>query len=213
MILEFTIILLLILANAVFAMAEIALVSSSKAKLKSLAEKGQPGAKTALDLASSPSRFLSTVQAAITLLTIVEGALGGAALAEGFVPYLKDIPIDLIVKHAEDIAFFMTVFFISFLSLVIGELIPKRLGLIAPEKISTHLAPIVAGLAKMFGPIVSFLTHCVDLFMKVFGINHERSNDVSEEEVRSLIEMGLHTGVFKKTEKEMVEGVLNSISW
>jgi putative hemolysin len=207
MTLEISIILLLILANGVFAMAEIALVSSSKAKLKAMEEKGTHGAKAALDLAHSPSRFLSTVQAGITLIGIFAGAFGGANIADRVTVYVKEIPIDFLVRHAEFISLSVVVVAIAFLSLVFGELIPKRLGLVSPEKISIYVAPFMNGLSRMFGPIVSFLTLCVDLFMKVFGIKHERSNDVSEEEVKSLIEMGMHSGVFKKTEKEMVEGV------
>ncbi|MGZ8940342.1 MAG: CNNM domain-containing protein, partial [Limisphaerales bacterium] len=135
---EFGIIIALLLANGVFAMAEIAVVSSRKNRLRAAADAGDKRARRALELAESPNRFLSTVQVGITLVGIFAGAYGGASLAEKLAVLLRDVPY--IAPYAQGVAFGLVVLAITYLSLVIGELVPKRIGLSAPERISGLLA-------------------------------------------------------------------------
>lgn len=204
--LEILFIFILLLANGVFAMAEIALVASRKAKLKALAEAGHHGAQLAHDLASSPGKFLSTVQVGITLVGILAGAFGGARIAEALshfvdrIPGLKGLPSDYI-------SLFLVVAIITYFSVIIGELVPKRLALINPEKIAAALARPMDALATICSPVVNLLNRSSDFLMALLGVRKTRESVVSEEEVRVLIDEGLSTGVFKKEEKEMVEGV------
>ena len=147
---EAVFILVLILFNGVNAMAEIAVVSSRKNRLKKLADEGDLRAKVALDLAENPTRFLSTVQVGITLIGILAGAMGGARLAERLVPTLQEIPF--LAPYAEGAAMVLVVAVITFLSLTIGELVPKRIGMTHPEKIAPKIncpsAPIFQTLAR-----------------------------------------------------------------
>lgn len=204
-ILEVGIVLLLIVANGVFAMAEIALVSAKRPRLKKLAESGNSGAKLAFELANSPNRFLATVQVGITLIGILAGVFGGDVLAERLATQLKQVEFLAPYSHALSIG--IVVVLITFLSLVIGELAPKRLGLNNPEGISTALAKPMNGLSKLTSPIISFLGASTDALLKLIGIRFKEEPLVSEEEVRVLIEQGLHAGVFHTGEKQMVDGI------
>ncbi len=204
--LEILFIFLLLLANGVFAMAEIALVAARKAKLKTLSEEGHNGAKLAHELALAPGKFLSTVQVGITLVGTLAGAFGGARIAESL---SKVIKIDGIINEvaAHYIALFIVVAIITYFSVIIGELVPKRLALTNPERIASALAPPMNSLATMFAPVVNLLNHSSDFLMALLGVHKTKESAVSEEEVRVLIDEGLSTGVFKKAEKDMVEGV------
>jgi putative hemolysin len=190
--LEIIFIFVLLLANGVFAMAEISLVASRKAKLKTLADEGHNGAKLAHALASAPGKFLSTVQVGITLVGTLAGAFGGARIAETLSLYVDKIPV---LKGAPShyISLFIVVAIITYFSVIIGELVPKRLALSNPEKIAS--------------PLVNLLSHSSDFLMALLGVRKTKESAVSEEEVRVLIDEGLSTGVFKKAEKDMVEGV------
>ena len=156
--LELLFIFILLLANGVFAMAEIALVASRKARLKALAEDGLPGAKLALILATTPGKFLSTVQVGITLVGVLAGAFGGARIAGHLTPYLMKIP-GLDHDVAETIALFIMVGIITYFSVIIGELLPKRLALNNPEKIASALARPMNRLAIISAPLVNILNH------------------------------------------------------
>ncbi len=204
--LEILFIFILLLANGVFAMAEIALVASRKAKLKTLADAGHNGAKLAHSLALSPGKFLSTVQVGITLVGTLAGAFGGARFSESLALHLDKIP-GLAGVPAHYISLFIVVAVITYFSVIIGELVPKRLALTNPEKIASALARPMNAIANAFSPLVNLLNHSSDFLMALLGVRKTKETAVSEEEVRVLIDEGLSSGVFKKAEKDMVEGV------
>jgi putative hemolysin len=203
--LEILFVLILLVANGIFAMAEIALVAARKAKLKILVEEGHAGAKLALDLANSPGRFLSTVQVGITLVGVLAGAVGGAKLSSALASVFANVPV--IGPFAETVSLGIVVGLITFLSVIIGELVPKRLALNNPERIASSLAGPMNGLSALASPVVSLLNHSSDFVMRAMGVRKAAESSVSEEEVRVLIDEGLSAGIFKKAEKEMVEGV------
>lgn len=204
---ELLILLLLLLANGLFAMAEIAVVSARKAWLKQLADKGNERARKTLAIAREPGRFLSTVQVGVTLVGVLAGAFGGTTLANLLAGALEKI--EFLAPHAHGIAIALVVAGITFCSVVIGELVPKRVGLANPERIAMVLAPLVDKLARLVSPIVSLLTFLTEGTLRLFGMKTQPAEKpVSEEEVNILIEQGLNAGVFNKTEKEMVAGVL-----
>ncbi len=206
MTLEILFIFLLLLANGVFAMAEIALVASRKAKLKALGDAGDAGARLAHDLAQSPGKFLSTVQVGITLVGTLAGAFGGARIAEKLAAQITKIPgIEIAVAHY--VALFVVVVIITYFSVIIGELVPKRLALLHPETLAAALARPMNTLATFSSPVVNLLSHSSDFLMSLLGVGKANHSAVSEEEVRILIDEGLSAGIFKKAEKDMVAGV------
>ena len=203
---EFGIVIALLLANGVFAMAEIAVVSSRKGRLRSAADAGDKRARRALELAESPHRFLSTVQIGISLISIGTGAYGGKTLSDQVEPLIRNLPV--IGPYAHGIAFGTVVIIITYLSLVIGELVPKRIGLTAPEKISAFLAAPMAALSKLAKPLVLLLTASTEGLIKLFGVKESPDAAITEDELRLLAREGLRVGVLHKTESEMVESVL-----
>ena len=203
--LEITFIFLLLFANGLFAMAEIAVVTSRKARLKNMADHGTNGAKLALSLANSPGKFLSTVQVGITFVGVLASALGGAKLSERLAAALGKVPA--LEHYAEAIALTIVVGVMTYLSVIIGELVPKRIALNNPERIASALARPMNGLSKLFAPLVNLLNVSSDFLMAALGIRKPKESVVSEEEVRVLIDEGLSAGIFKKAEKDMVEGV------
>lgn len=204
---EIFFVFILLLANGVFAMAEIAVVSSRKSKLRHQATTGDLKAKVALDLAESPGRFLSTVQVGITLVGVLAGAVGGATLAEHLSDWLKQFP--LLTNSAELIAMVIVVGIITYFSVVIGELVPKRIALNNPERIAAALASPMRRLSVLADPLVSLLNNSSDKLLQLMGLRKSDDLAVSEEEVRGLMDAGMTAGVFKKSEKEMMEGVLD----
>ena len=203
---EFGIIIALLLANGVFAMAEIAVVSSRKGRLRAGADAGDKRARRALELAESPNRFLSTVQVGITLVGIFAGAYGGASLAAKLAVYLRDVPY--VAPYANGVAFGLVVLVITYLSLVIGELVPKRIGLSAPERISGLLAGPMSALSIIAKPLICLLTASTDGLMKLLGLKDAPEAVVTEDELRLLAREGLRVGVLFKAESEMLESVL-----
>jgi putative hemolysin len=203
--LEILFIFALLLANGLFAMAEIAVVASRKARLKNMSDEGHPGARLALALADSPGKFLSTVQVGITFVGVLASALGGANIAEKLASAIATVPG--LASYADYLALTAVVAAITYLSVTIGELVPKRIALNNPERIAAALARPMNGLAKAFSPLVNFLSLSSDSLMAALGIRKPKEAVVSEEEVRVLIDEGLSAGIFKKAEKEMVEGV------
>lgn len=199
------ILLVLIALNAVLVMSELAVVSARKVRLEQAAAKGSRGAKIALTLAASPTRFLSTVQGGITLIAIVSGAFGEAALSEHFTKAVEKVP--WLGDHSHAIATVLVVLIITYLSLVIGELVPKRLALNAPERIATTVAPPMQALSRIFGPVVHFLSFSTDLILRIFPKKAEGAEIVTEEEIRGLIEQGTEAGVFNEQERELVDRV------
>lgn len=202
---EAVFILVLILFNGVNAMAEIAVVSSRKNRLKKLADEGDARARIALELADNPTRFLSTVQVGITLIGILAGALGGARLARHLVPYLEQV--SFLAPYADGLAVVLVVAVITFLSLTIGELVPKRIGMTHPEKIAMMLARPMSRLSRLTGPAVTLLSWTTEGVLKVLGVKRREEAPVTEEDVRMMMLQGLHAGVFHRTEKELIEGV------
>lgn len=198
-------ILVLLLANGVFAMAEIAVVASRKARLKALADAGHGGAKLALDLTASPGKFLSTIQVGITLVGVLAGAVGGGRIAGFLTKGIAQIPG--LERHADYLALFIVVAVITYFSVVIGELVPKRLALNNPEKLASLLARPMNGLSTLFSPVINLLSFSSDFLLAAMGVKKAKETTISEEEVRVLIDEGLIAGVFKKTEKDMLEGV------
>ncbi|NJK92014.1 MAG: HlyC/CorC family transporter [Blastochloris sp.] len=206
----FTIFILLLtftLLNGIFAMAEIALVSSRKGKLKQMAQEGNAGAEIALGFIEAPSRFLSTVQVVITLAGVVGGAFGGAQLAPLWSPLFAELPV--VGIYANEIAFSLAIILVTFLQLVLGELVPKRLAMNYPETISAFMAKPMNLLSVCTSPIVSLLSNSTDFVLSALGIKPTAAAAITDDEVRLLIDQGLSAGVFKKSEKDLVDGVLS----
>ncbi len=200
--LEIIIILLLLLANGALALAEIAIVSSRKARLKQLEDEGSLRAHDALELAQEPSNFLSTVQIGITLVGILAGAFGGASLAAPLAVLLRQIPF--LAPFADQIAFGIVVIVITYLSLVIGELVPKRLALTNPEQFAMSVARPMRVISRVAAPLVRFLSLSTDAVLRVLNVSLTTEQTVTEEEVKNLIDEGTATGVFEPTEREIV---------
>ena len=204
--LEIVIIVLLVLANGFLAMAEIAMVSVRKARFRTLAEKGDARARAALDLAETPSRFLSTVQVGITLIGVLAGAFGGVTLARGIASALEGF--GWLAPYGEAIGIGVVVLGITTISVVLGELVPKRIAMNNPFGVALVLARPVRGLSALTAPIVKFLSVATDLVLRTLGIVAKSEPLVTEGEVRALVEHGQRTGVFFPQEKELVERAL-----
>jgi len=202
---EIAIVLLLILLNGLLAMSEMAIVSSRKARLEGLA-KDSPGAATALELVADPSRFLSTVQIGITLVGIVAGAYGGATLAGPLGEQLNRIA--WIAPRGDQAAIAVVVVLITYLSLVIGELVPKRIALANSERTAAIIARPMNLLSRVAAPAVWLLRHSTDGLLRLIGLNNLGEATVTEEEVKSLIAEGTRAGIFEPQERAMIEGVL-----
>lgn len=202
---EVLIIFGLFLLNGLFAMCEIALVSSRKSKLEHMASKGSHGAKIALTLLKEPEKFLSTIQIGITLVGIIAGAYGGEAFTKDLQPYFESI--SWLKTYAEEIAFMSIVVTITFFSLVIGELVPKSIALNDPERITIALAPFMKGLAVITYPFVIFLSFSTKLLLKLFRIKGNNEPPITEEELKYLIDTGSQHGIIEKQESEMMYGV------
>jgi putative hemolysin len=204
--LELLLLFALLLANGFFSMSELAVVSSRKTRLRELAEEGDAGAARALAVAEEPTRFLSTVQVGITFVGTLASAIGGAALAERLAPALAGLP--LVGAYAEALALGVVVVGITLASVVIGELVPKRVALSAPEEIARRVAGPIARLSSLAHPVVVALTWMTEGILKAFGLGKAQDQSVSEGEINDLVQQGLKTGAFNPTESEMVAGVL-----
>jgi len=203
--LEISLVFLLVLANGVFSMAEMAVVSSRKARLRQRSENGSRGAAVALDLATNPHDFLSTVQVGITLIGTLAGAFGGATIAETLAVYLNQFP--MVAPYSHSIAITVVVLVISYLSLILGELVPKSLALSNAEGIASALAPPMQKLARLGSPAVRFLSLSTRVVMKLLPVKQSAEAPVTAEEIKVLIAQGTEHGTFEEAEQEMVEGV------
>lgn len=201
--LEVTIILVLILANGFLAMSEMSLASSRKVRLKQMADEGNKAAATALNLAEEPTRFLSTVQIGITLINILTGTFGGASLSTRLTPYVASIP--LLAPWASAISVFIVIALITYFTLILGELVPKRIALNNSERIATLVAPVVSIISKVTGPIERLLSVSTDFVVRLLGQHRSEEESVSDEEVRILLEQGAESGIFEPIEEEIVE--------
>lgn len=204
--LEFGIIILLILLNGIFAMSEMALVSARRPRLQTLAEQGSTGARRALALTEDPGGFLSTVQVGITVIGILAGAYGGATVAEPLAEWLSRFPI--LADHAEAAAITAVVAMIAYLSLILGELVPKRIAMIGAERIAIVMARPMAVLAAALAPAVWLLRISTEFVLTVLRMRHLERATVTEEEIKTLIAEGTQSGVFHPSERDMMEGVL-----
>lgn len=203
---ELIIIILLIIVNGVFAMAEIAIISIKRSKLQRLSSEGDINAQALLELSKNPNRFLSTIQIGITLIGIFAGAFGGATIARGVSSALSTIPP--LAQFSDALALFLVVLVITYLSLVVGELVPKRIALVNPDSIALVLARPMRFLSQLFAPVVDILSFSTDWMLKAFGVNTSDEVRVSEEEVKMLIKEGARVGVFEVAEKDIFERTL-----
>jgi putative hemolysin len=205
-VLETLVILLLIAANGLLAMSEIAIVAARKARLQQSANSGDSGARTALELSTHPNRFLATVQIGITLVGILTGAFGGATLAQEIERLAFDVP--LLAPYAGIIGISVVVVAITFLSLVLGELAPKRIALVHAERIASSVAPPMHFLSLLAAPLVRLLGVSTDLVLRIFRVKPSLEPRVTPEEIKILVEQGTALGVFEESEQDMIEGVL-----
>ncbi|MBM3556269.1 MAG: HlyC/CorC family transporter [Alphaproteobacteria bacterium] len=201
---DVAVVLLLIVCNGFFAMAEIAVVSSRKVRLAGLA-KDDPGAASALALHEHPGRFLSTVQIGITLIGVFTGAFSGATIAERLAVWLADAPY--IGGYAEATALAIVVLAITFLSLIVGELAPKRIALAHAEAIASRVAGPLAVLARATSPVVGLLDGATTLLLRLFGIKRGAAEPATDEEIARLVEEGAEAGTFEAAEHDMVKRV------
>ena len=204
-VIEILLIVLLIIANGVFSASEIAVVSSRKVRLEQLARQGNSKARLALQLANSPNNFLSTVQIGITLIGILSGAVGGATIAGRLETVLGTFPP--LANYSQPISLFVVVGLITYLSLVIGELFPKRVALSNPEQLACQVAGPMQLLSRLTAPIVHLLGGSTDMLLHLLGIHGAEEQAVTEEEIKVLIEQGTETGIFEEVEQEMVSRV------
>ena len=203
---EILIILLLVLLNGVFSMSEIAIVSSRKTRLELSAKKGNKAAKAALDIANAPNKFFSTVQIGITLIGILTGLFGGETLTEDVKVFFEKF--DFFRPYAPTIAVIVVVVFITFLSLVLGELVPKRIGLSNPEAIAKLVARPMNVLSIMAMPFVWLLTFTGDLIVRILVIKPKSEAQVTEEEIKAIIQEGTDGGAVDEIEQDIMERVL-----
>lgn len=203
---DMLLIVLLILLNGAFAMSEMAIVSARKARLQQQAEDGKPGAATALILANEPGQFLSAVQVGITSIAILNGALGEAAMAQALTQYIAGMP--LLEPYSRAIGLTMVVLGITFLSVIIGELVPKRLALRNPERIACRVARPLGWFARALYPLVELLNLSSSLVLRLVAAAPVKEPPVTEEEIKLLMEQGTKAGIFEKVEQSLVANVL-----
>jgi putative hemolysin len=202
---EIIIVLILIVANGIFSGSEIAVISARKVRLEQLVSRGNRKARQALKLANAPNDFLSTVQIGITLIGVLSGAVAGATIAARLKVVLAEIPG--LQSYSEGISVGIVVSVITYLSLVIGELVPKRIALNNPEQIACTVARPMGLLSRLASPVVYLLSVSTDLLLKLLGIQASEEPAVTEEEIKVLIRQGAESGMFEETEHEMVERV------
>lgn len=197
----------LIVLNGVFAMSEIAVVSSRRVRLQQMADAGSRGARHALALSDEPTRFLSSVQVGITSIGILSGAIGEGSIAKRLQPLFEGSP--LLAPHAETLALTVMVVVLTYVSLIVGELVPKRLALTRPEAIASVIAGPMGQLARAARPLVSLLSGSTDAVLRIMGVRQTKQPGVTVDEVRVMLEQGAEEGVFAETEHELVTNVLN----
>lgn len=205
--LEVLIIFLLILLNGLFALAEIAILSARRGRLLKMAADGSRAAGVAVKLAEQPTRFLSTIQSGITLIGVLAGAFGGATIADELNLILEQLLPGWTYNQA--LSVFLVVAFITYLSLVIGELVPKQLALVNPERFAAAVAPIIQALAHLAAPFVRILSFSTRTVMRILPASRKRAATISEDEILYMLEQGAREGVFFEDERDMVEQVLD----
>ena len=203
---ELGIIILLILLNGVFAMSELALVSVRRARLVVMEHKGVPGAATARLLSEDPQRFLPTVQVGITLVSVLAGVFGGARVAARVQTWLAAVPA--LEPFAESLSLAIVVVITTYLTLVLGELVPKQLALRRPERVAAVVAPALNGMSRIGAPIVWLLGKSSGLILRLFGAHADERQGVTEEELSALLAEGAQDGALESEERDMIERLL-----
>ena len=204
--LELLLILLLVLLNGAFAMSELAIVSSRRVRLAAMQRRGSTGAAAALALADDPQRFLPTVQVGITLVGILAGAFGGARLSGVLAQAIAYIPA--LEPFATEIGFFLVVVLITYLSLILGELVPKQLALRNPETVAVVVARPLTTLSRATAPVIWLLSASSALVLRLFGRYDPSNHSVTEEEVKAVVAEGATSGAIETEERHMIERVL-----
>jgi putative hemolysin len=204
---DIVILLGLILLNGLFVMSEIALVSARKSRLEMMAEKGDKKAESALKLSNNPELFLSAAQIGITLIAILTGVYSGERFGAYLQPYVEQI--EFLKPYADTIATSIIVIIVTFLSIIFGELIPKRIALLNAEKIAKKAAPPMYAFAKITHPIVWLLNRTSNGFFKLFNIKQSKDDSVTEEEIKAIISEGTEAGTIEEEEKEIIERIFH----
>ncbi|HPX77529.1 MAG TPA: hemolysin family protein [Methanobacterium sp.] len=202
---EIMIIIVLIILNGIFALSEIAIITSRKMKLQKMSDDGNKNADIAIELADSPNQFLSTIQICITLIGILAGAFGVATVARALSGYFVGIPF--LNQYGEAVAFIVVVLIITYLTLIIGELVPKRIALNNPEKVAVKIARPMKMISSVTKPLVLFLSYSMDVALKLLQVKSNSEEDESEEEIKLLIAEGTETGEFKESEEDIIKRV------
>ncbi len=203
---ELIVIVLLVLANGVFAMSEMAVVASRKVRLQQRADDGDERARRALALANDPSQFLSTAAVGMTLIGILAGAYAGATIAEALAVPVAAIPV--LAPYAEGVALGLVVAAITLLTLIVGELVPKRIALNHPESIAAWVSVPLAVVSRVGGPVIAVLTKATNVILALFGIGDQPESHLTEDEIKAVISQGAETGVIAQTEETIVQRVL-----
>ncbi|WP_081621314.1 hemolysin family protein [Flavobacterium rivuli] len=204
---EIAIIFFLILLNGVFSMSEIALISARKSRLETAAKKGNPSAQAALDLANSPNKFLSTVQIGITLIGILTGIYSGDKVTDDVKIFVEGFPV--LKPYADNISVGIVVVILTFFSLVLGELLPKRIGLNFPETIAKMVALPMKYISIVTAPFIWLLTSSTDFLLKIFRIRPTADGKVTEEEIKAIIKEGTEGGEVQEIEHDIMERVFH----
>jgi putative hemolysin len=204
--LALAVVFFLVLLNGVFSMSELAVVSARRARLQTFADRGDKGARLALAMAEHPTRFLSAVQVGITLIGILAGAYGQATIAGALDKWLAPKPI--VGPHSEAIATVIVVIGLTYVSVILGELVPKRLALLFPDAIARRMAPFLAIVATVLRPFVTILTVSTAAILKLMGVRDERTNDMTAEEVETVLAEGADAGLIEPEERSMIQEVL-----
>jgi putative hemolysin len=204
---EILIILLLVFLNGIFSLSEMSVVSSRKARLQQRANMGDVGAFNALQLAESPNVFLSTIQIGITLIGVLSGAVGGVGISKSLAGWFDDAPI--LEPYATSLGVGVVVLSITFLTLILGELVPKRLALHSPERIASRIAAPMSLVSRIFSPVVYAMSATTDLVLRILGVKPNLEPPITEEEIQVLIDQGTQAGVFDEAEQDMVQGVFS----
>ncbi len=204
---ELLILLALTLLNGALALTETAFVAVRKVRLLQMADEGSAAARKTLLLTQNPTPMLSTIQIGITLIGVLVGAFGGATIAESLANTLRQVPT--LAPSADTLAFALVVLFVTYLSVVLGELFPKRLALLNPEAAAVRLVPLLHTVSRLVMPLVRLLTLSTDALLWLVGIPRDAEPLVTEEEVEAMMRQGVQAGIFAETEREMVAGMFS----
>jgi putative hemolysin len=204
---EVLLILTLVLINGILSMSEAALVASRKARLQQQANEGNKKSIMALKLIADPNIFLSTVQIGITLIGVLSGAVGGITLSQTISTAIMNVPY--IGPYSETIALGIVVLTITILTIWLGELVPKRLGINSPERIAQLVAGPMLFISRIFSPFINGMSKATNFVLRILGVNASTEPPITEEELQMLIDQGTQAGVFEESEQDMVEGVFS----